>query len=63
MKISLILLTIFLNTHFLKAQHVFPKSLAHEIKIALSHYPELSDISIEFKFKSKIRKSTMQAQP
>ncbi|MFW6224376.1 MAG: hypothetical protein ACOC4R_01820, partial [Bacteroidota bacterium] len=30
---------------------------------ALSFYPELMDVKIEFKFKNNIRKSVMQAQP
>ena len=63
MKVRLILLTIFLNTHYLKAQHIYPESIIDQVEIALSHFPELADISIEFKFKNKIRKSTMQAQP
>ena len=45
------------------AQHTFPDEIAAEAKIALSHYPELSTIPIEFKFKKNIKKSTMQAQP
>lgn len=31
--------------------------------MALSHYPELTEIPVEFKFKKNIQKSTMQAQP
>ncbi|HLW33833.1 MAG TPA: hypothetical protein VKX40_16350 [Aequorivita sp.] len=41
----------------------FPKSLEKEVLKALSFYPELNETSIEFKFKDKIKKSTMQAQP
>lgn len=40
-----------------------PAAILREAKIALSHYPELKDTPIEFKFKNKIRKSFMQAQP
>ena len=40
-----------------------PAAILKEAKIALSHYPELKDTPIEFKFKKKIRKSFMQAQP
>ncbi|MDN3667419.1 hypothetical protein ACFFU1_10540 [Algibacter miyuki] len=47
----------------MNAQHIYPKSIAIEAETALSHYPELEDVAVEFKFKSKIRKSTMQAQP
>ncbi|MDO6760375.1 hypothetical protein Q4566_09220 [Tamlana sp. 2_MG-2023] len=44
-------------------KHVIPNSIAKEVSKALSYYPELSDVSIEFRFKSNIKKSTMQAQP
>lgn len=44
-------------------KHTYPKSVANEVKIVLSHYPELAEVAIAFKFKNKIRKSTMQAQP
>ncbi|MGB3152625.1 MAG: hypothetical protein WBB27_18360 [Maribacter sp.] len=47
----------------LNAQHQIPEPIAEEAKIALSHYPELQQTPIEFKFKNKIKKSTMQAQP
>ncbi|WP_372752543.1 hypothetical protein [Mariniflexile sp.] len=47
----------------MSAQHIYPNSIENEVKTALSHYPELKDVPIEFKFKSKIKKSTMQAQP
>lgn len=43
--------------------HIIPSSIEEEAMIALSHYPELSDTAIEFKFTDKVRKSTMQAQP
>ncbi|APA66310.1 hypothetical protein YQ22_07655 [Maribacter sp. 1_2014MBL_MicDiv] len=45
------------------AQHIIPEVITKEAKIALSHYPELTDVAIEFKFKKNIKKSTMQAQP
>lgn len=45
------------------AQHQIPKVIEKEAQMALSHYPELADTPIEFKFKQKIKKSTMQAQP
>lgn len=45
------------------SQNIIPKSIEEEAKIALSHYPELKDIPIHFKFKKNIHKSTMQAQP
>lgn len=40
-----------------------PANIEKEAKIALSHFPELKDIAIEFKFKNNIQKSFMQAQP
>ena len=53
----------FLFTMKTQAQHIIPQEIYEEAKVALSHYPELANTPIEFKFKSKIRKSTMQAQP
>ncbi len=47
----------------LTAQHIVPDSIQEEARIALSHYPELADTPITFKFKKEIKKSTMQAQP
>lgn len=44
-------------------QHTYPESLKTEIEKALDFFPELSDVKITFKFKSDIKKSTMQAQP
>lgn len=45
------------------AQHIIPETIEQEALVALSHYPELAEIPIEFKFKKNIQKSTMQAQP
>ena len=42
---------------------IIPESIKEEALIALSYFPELKDIHITFKFKDKIKKSTMQAQP
>ena len=42
---------------------IIPESIINEAKIALSYYPELEDIEVEFKFKDNIKKSFMQAQP
>lgn len=42
---------------------IIPPSIEDEVRIALSHYPELLETPIEFKFKKKIKKSFMQAQP
>jgi hypothetical protein len=46
-----------------KNNKIIPQSILNEAKIALSYYPELEDIEIEFKFKEDIKKSFMQAQP
>lgn len=45
------------------AQHSIPKEIEKEVKIALSHYPNLKNTAIAFKFKNDIKKSTMVAQP
>lgn len=42
---------------------IIPESILNEAKIALSYYPELENIEIEFRFKEDIKKSFMQAQP
>lgn len=42
---------------------MIPESINEEAKVALSHYPQLTNTSITFKFKQKINKSTMLAQP
>jgi hypothetical protein len=42
---------------------IIPESLQKPILKALSFYPELNDVNIEFKFSENIRKSVMQAQP
>jgi hypothetical protein len=40
-----------------------PDEMQNVILTALSFYPELTDISIQFVFKDNIRKAVMQAQP
>ena len=42
---------------------IIPESIEEEAKIALSYYPELEDVEIEFRYKEDIKKSFMQAQP
>lgn len=42
---------------------IVPDEIWREAYIALSHYPELKDTPIEFRFKKNIKKSFMQAQP
>lgn len=43
--------------------HIIPKNIKEEVEKALSYYPQLKNIHIEFKFKKNIKKSTMQARP
>lgn len=49
----------------LKAQdlHTYPEVISNEVETALGYFPNLADVQITFKFKSDIKKSTMQAQP
>lgn len=42
---------------------IIPESIKEEVITALEYFPELYDTAIEFKFKDRIKKSTMQAQP
>lgn len=42
---------------------IVPDNIWREAYVALSHYPELRDTPIEFRFKKNIKKSFMQAQP
>lgn len=42
---------------------IVPDVIWRETYVALSHYPELKDTHIEFRFKKNIKKSFMQAQP
>lgn len=42
---------------------VIPKNILDEAKTALSFYPGLEDVEIEFKYKKGIKKAFMQAQP
>ncbi len=42
---------------------IIPAQIAEEAKTALSYYPNLKDVEIEFRFKDEIKKSFMQAQP
>ena len=42
---------------------IIPESILEEAKTALSYYPELEKVGIEFQYKDNIEKSFMQAQP
>lgn len=42
---------------------IVPDEIWREAYVALSHYPELKDTPIEFRFKKNIKKNFMQAQP
>ncbi|WP_291789947.1 hypothetical protein [Maribacter sp.] len=62
-KLNYLILIILSYSMVASAQHTIPHEITEEAKIALSHYPELTNTTIEFKFKKNIKKSTMQAQP
>lgn len=47
----------------LSKYHSAPSSISSDVKTALSYYPDLEQTPITIKFKKKIRKSTMLAQP
>lgn len=49
--------------HLNYSNKIVPDIIWREAYVALSHYPELKDTPIEFKFKKNIKKSFMQAQP
>ena len=51
------------SNNFKITNKIIPESIFTEAMTALSFYPELKDTPIEFKFKKKIKKSFMQAQP
>jgi len=42
---------------------IIPKNILDEANIALSHYPELEDVAIEFRYKNNMKNALMQAQP
>lgn len=42
---------------------IIPHNIIDEANIALSHFPELEDVKIEFKYKNNIKNAFMQAQP
>jgi len=50
-------------TTFMSAQHKIPEDIRLKVKTALAYYPQLNSVSIEFRFKKNIKKSTMQARP
>lgn len=60
MLLTVLFLSLFMQT---TNPHIIPDEIKKEALIALSHYPELANTPIEFKFKKHIEKSTMQAQP
>lgn len=51
------------ETEIYHQNKIIPKEIAREAKIALSYFPELEKVPIEFRFKEDIKKSFMQAQP
>ncbi|WP_405267946.1 hypothetical protein [Cellulophaga sp. Ld12] len=61
--LALATLIIYENMIEKNPEHIIPDAIRKEAKFALSHYPELRNTRIEFKFKKNIKKSIMQAQP
>ncbi|HLV92043.1 MAG TPA: hypothetical protein VKX34_02885 [Aequorivita sp.] len=67
--VFLLLFFLFLFVNPLQAQQIYlenkiiPKNIENEALRALEYFPKLYDTPIEFKFKKKIKKATMQAQP
>lgn len=51
------------NDSLVFTNKIIPPSIETEVRIALSHFPELIDTPIEFRFREKIKKSFMLAQP
>ena len=51
------------NDSLVFTNKIIPPSIEDEVRIALSHFPELIDTPIEFKFKPRIKNSFMLAQP
>ena len=46
-----------------QSNKVIPNNILDEAKIALSYYPELEEVEIEFKYRNNLKNSFMQAQP
>ncbi|WP_282132260.1 hypothetical protein [Cellulophaga baltica] len=61
--LALATLIIYENMIEKNPEHIIPDTIRKEAEFALSHYPELKNTRIEFKFKKDIKKSIMQAQP
>ncbi|MBA6313598.1 hypothetical protein [Cellulophaga baltica] len=61
--LALATLIIYENMIEKNSEHIIPDTIRKEAEFALSHYPELKNTRIEFKFKKDIKKSIMQAQP
>lgn|SRR5690606_16472291 len=51
------------NDSLVFTNKIIPPSIENEVRIALSHFPELIDTPIEFRFKPRIKNSFMLAQP
>ncbi len=51
------------NDSLVFTNKIIPPSIEKEVRIALSHFPELLNTPIEFRFKPRIKRSFMQAQP
>lgn len=51
------------QTTVYQSNKTIPIEIYEEAKRALAYFPELEEVSIEFRFKEDIKKSFMQAQP
>lgn len=51
------------NLNYFSRNKIIPEDIVRAALKALSFYPELVNIKIEFRFSENIRKSVMQAQP
>ena len=47
----------------IQGNKIIPKNILEEANVALSFYPELEDVHIEFSYKKNIKNAFMQAQP
>ncbi|NAY91737.1 hypothetical protein GTQ34_07400 [Muricauda sp. JGD-17] len=61
--LSISLISLILYMALSEPENSVPESIKDEVAAALDYFPELENIPIEFKFKKKIKKSVMMAQP
>lgn len=59
----IICMNFFTDSKIYAENKIIPENILKEVNTALSHYPELGKVYIEFKFKPSLNKSFMKAQP